>query len=712
MAARGAAPSREERRRLFEYLLERHLQIDVWDARTMLHVGTATVPLHGLLRQGRDVAEVLHEAAILRHSVYVAETLGLDVGADVNGAGRNLDSDSLRDATVGSLIVRFVNFARDAGGDGAGGAGAAGGFENRAPAVAKVRPMYDLEDGRVGVSNVVLEAPEGKYAAMSIQQLEQLERRKLARAMRLHQLQASSRAEEPEERAAGPAAAAGPGRPSYNVLREKILNDVTTCRSRSRHRVIVDTLRSTFCRRLTIRPSYGEAVYIEHEVVNPYGAGVTLQVLCSSEDVRFVRDAWEWKHHRAARGQLVGASRTGDSRVDDSLEDCVFADDVFFLHPYETTKMALKFQSFDAARFNHAAAAADAAAGAAAADAGARAGGAYVCKVKLVNPEGGQVVSILELRVEPRRMVVDHSLRFYAGEHEIWRIKFSVERMLQRFHTDLEVLNRTLGGSLRPAVKCSDRRVACELSEVKLAGAGVGHECHLRYKCGGPNEAVAFHVLVYTDQFMSQVLEVLQFFVYPLRQVDIKSVTGQTSNSAMVVYGRGTRSRKVRFFSSHADLRVTPSPVVLSPSSIIELPMTFCPQVPGRCNVFINIMDIQANELIDTVLVRSETVNPVITSNFDLILRLGSVVHKKIKLRNPYAAPRLFTVKTSHPHLLTFKEERMEMMPHEIRFVAICFDASGARGGIAGRHQVLLFVNDEEDRNEECFRIDLTVLTT
>ena len=54
----------------------------------------------------------------------------------------------------------------------------------------------------------------------------------------------------------------------------------------------------------------------------------------------------------------------------------------------------------------------------------------------------------------------------------------------------------------------------------------------------------------------------------------------------------------------------------------------------------------------------------------------------------------------------------MEMMPHEIRFVAICFDASGARGGIAGRHQVLLFVNDEEDRNEECFRIDLTVLTT
>ena len=32
-------------------------------------------------------------------------------------------------------------------------------------------------------------------------------------------------------------------------------------------------------------------------------------------------------------------------------------------------------------------------------------------------------------------MVVDHSLRFYAGEHEIWRIKFSIERMLQRFHT-------------------------------------------------------------------------------------------------------------------------------------------------------------------------------------------------------------------------------------------------------------------------------------
>ena len=53
-------------------------------------------------------------------------------------------SDSLRDATVGSIIVRFVNFARECSGSRADAADS--GFENRSPAVTKVRPMYDLED--------------------------------------------------------------------------------------------------------------------------------------------------------------------------------------------------------------------------------------------------------------------------------------------------------------------------------------------------------------------------------------------------------------------------------------------------------------------------------------------------------------------------------------------------------------------------------------
>ena len=712
----NAASTRDERRRLFEYLLERRLQIDVWDARTMLHVGTASVPLTGLLRQGRDVGEVLHEAQILRHGVYVAETLGLDP-SDSNDAVRNLDDDvnGLRDATVGSLVVRFVNFARES----EASAAHSSFVENKAPNVSKVRPMYDLEDSKQGVSSVVLEAPDGRYAALSISQLEEFERRKLARATRLHQLKQGGG--DVSRNASGVA---------YSVLREKILNDVTTSRSRSRHKVIVDTLRSTFCKRLTIRPSYGEAVYIEHDVVNPYGSGVTLRVMCNSDDVRFVRDAWEWKHHRAARGLLSGGGSGWDSRVDDSIEDCVFADDVFFLHPHETTKMALKFQSFNVERFTGSAASGTSRDTSTPVGDPVAAGplAAYVCKVKLVNPANKQVVSMLELCIEPRRMVIGHSLRFHAGEHEIWKARFGIERLLVRSTTDLEVLSKALSdGGMRPVAKCSDRRVACELSEVKAGGVGsssengghgtVGHDCHLRYKCGNSNEAISFYVLIYTDQYMSQVLEILHFVVHPLRQVDVKSVTGQTSNTAVVIYGRGTRSRKVRFFASHPELRVTSSPVVLSPSSIVELPMTFCPRVSGRCNVFVNVMDVQANELIETVLVRSETVNPVVSSTFDLLMRLGSVLYKKIKLRNPYQEPRRFTLKTSHPQLLTFREDHLDMMPAEVRFVSMCFDTSGAArafrgGGLSGRHQVLVFVNDEEDRNEECYKIDLTVLST
>lgn len=65
LAAQGLPPTtaaslvRQHRLRVARHLAEAHLQVDVWDADSLLPVGTLSVPLRGLLLQGQPSAEVL-----------------------------------------------------------------------------------------------------------------------------------------------------------------------------------------------------------------------------------------------------------------------------------------------------------------------------------------------------------------------------------------------------------------------------------------------------------------------------------------------------------------------------------------------------------------------------------------------------------------------------------------------------------------------------
>lgn len=50
---------------LVEHLSQRCLSVDLFDAESSLHVGTASIPLRGLLRQGREHAECVLKAAMV-----------------------------------------------------------------------------------------------------------------------------------------------------------------------------------------------------------------------------------------------------------------------------------------------------------------------------------------------------------------------------------------------------------------------------------------------------------------------------------------------------------------------------------------------------------------------------------------------------------------------------------------------------------------------
>lgn len=56
---------RAQHMRLAEHLAQRCLTVDLFDADSSLHVGSASLPLRGLLRQGRDHAECVLKVPVV-----------------------------------------------------------------------------------------------------------------------------------------------------------------------------------------------------------------------------------------------------------------------------------------------------------------------------------------------------------------------------------------------------------------------------------------------------------------------------------------------------------------------------------------------------------------------------------------------------------------------------------------------------------------------
>jgi hypothetical protein len=57
-----------------QYASKRHLAVDVFDASSHLHIGTVSLPLMGLLRQGREHAETLLKADVVPADAGVPRT--------------------------------------------------------------------------------------------------------------------------------------------------------------------------------------------------------------------------------------------------------------------------------------------------------------------------------------------------------------------------------------------------------------------------------------------------------------------------------------------------------------------------------------------------------------------------------------------------------------------------------------------------------------
>lgn len=68
---------------------------------------------------------------------------------------------------------------------------------------------------------------------------------------------------------------------------------------------------------------------------------------------------------------------------------------------------------------------------------------------------------------------------------------------------------------------------------------------------------------------------------------------------------------------------------------------------------------------------------------------------------------RIFRLATNAPGFVTVTPATLELGPGAQAAVGLTFDG---RGLAAGAVDVLLFINDTDDRNEDCYRISMRVV--
>jgi nephrocystin-4 len=96
----------------------------------------------------------------------------------------------------------------------------------------------------------------------------------------------------------------------------------------------------------------------------------------------------------------------------------------------------------------------------------------------------------------------------------------------------------------------------------------------------------------------------------------------------------------------------------------------------------------------------------MISRTFELSLPVGGGKgsSKRITYTNPYPHKKTFTLLTNMPDLLQFKETIIDVEGGAEHTIGLKFSPV-MKTGVA---EVMVFINDEDDKNEETFKINAT----
>uniref|UniRef100_A0A8C6FIF1 Nephrocystin 4 n=1 Tax=Moschus moschiferus TaxID=68415 RepID=A0A8C6FIF1_MOSMO len=659
-----------EQRWFARYLAMQTLQIDVWDGDSLLLVGSAAVQLKHLLRQGRPAVQVSHELEVVATEY---EQDAMVVSGDVTrfGCVKPIDVHTvvkgqlhLTLANVGHLCEQRVrrpsslppSRSRVISNDGVGNFMGGSLLTPGGPRLKNVVQAQKLADVDSELAALLFTPPRpGARGPQGIsQEGDAVRRRKLERMRAVRLRECGS---EPGRRGLGALA-----QQSLHAQHARDLQVIAAYRERMKAESIASALSTAITTQHTIHATLGAAEFFEFALRNPHNAQHTVTVEIDNPELSLILDGQEWRYFKDM------------TDLHTPLEEDMFhlrgsLAPQLFLRPRETAHIPFKFQTFSV--------------------------GPWASAQVLFRAGSGKLLAVFCLTVELQPHVVDQVFRFYHPE--LTFLKKAIR--LPPWHTLPGAPVGTSSEDPPLHVRCSDPNIICETQNV---GPGEPRDVFLKVASGPSPEVKDFFVTIYVDRWLATPVQTWQVHLHSLQRVDVSCITGQRTRLALVL--RGTQTiRRVQAFSSHPqELTTDPRGVfVLPPHGVQDLHVSVRPRRPGSRFAHLHLVDVDAHQLVASWLLCLSCRPPLISKAFEIKLPAGGGrgANKRITYTNPYPSRRAYHLHSDHPHLLQFKEDAFQVGGGETYTIGLRF-ASRQR---AGEEEILIYINDHEDKNEETF---------
>ncbi|XP_053173093.1 nephrocystin-4 [Scomber japonicus] len=687
-----------EKRWFLRYMALHTMHIDIWDSDSLLLIGSTAIQLKYMLRHGKSAVQALHEVEVLTTD-YVGDDTLL-ASADL---GRHSASNPLTVQTIlrGRLHIRTGNI------------GCPGGPSRRRAADVMSSLPHIITPRKV----------TGGFRGGSLcsRNILQLNARNAAQAQRLHRdeaymplLRRGIKADtitpaehvlnEPDggrrklNRMAAVHQREGKESPKVTDRTKEArlardLQPINPCEEHNKTEAIANMLSQAITTQHLLYTSLGSAEYMEFVLKNPFNVPQTITIYSDDSELSVITNTEEWRYFKAL------------TKTPTSLEENMFHLDEsapgprVYLRPKESIHIPLKYQSF---LCDHSMALQ----GPSFLPSGK---GSQMAKKNLSNivaaktikvtfkTDDGKPVAICQVNVEPTPHVVDQTFRLYHPE--LCFLKKAIRLPPWHDPTVGDPDTRT-----HISVRCSDPNIVCQ---TRMLVPGEPQDVYLKVP-GSPSPHIKmFFVMVFTDKWMAAPSQIWQIYVHFMERVDISCITGQRSCQSLVLRGKQA-VRKVECFSSHPqEIKVDPEGVfVLPPAAVQELQLKVQPWRAGSRFLYVNAVDVEHRRLVTAWLLCLSVHRPVLSKAFEVSVPVGGGrgSSRKITYTNPYTSSRKFLLRSDHPDLLQFKEDKFQIGGGESYTIGLRFAPSQSPGSV----EILVYVNNLEEKTEETFCVKVS----
>ncbi|KAL5014616.1 hypothetical protein ScPMuIL_008886 [Solemya velum] len=690
-----------ENQLFLRHLSQQILHIDVWDGDSLIIIGSASMELKYLCRGGLEAVQTTFELDVSTTEYH--DEIHQVVG-DVGFSG-GVKPSSIFPSLQGKLHVRIANVghpvdmrtvgvghmslpskslvvvSQTAGNSSFPGGSIANGFQTEGSILnqARVARAKNLRETNREVESLLFHKKEKDRQNEEITRGGNPEKnRKLARMMAVRQASAL------DEKAA---TVLNPR--TEKAERGRDLKTMEIYRLQNKKDNILNMLNQSIATENVIYPSFGTVEFFEFMLRNPFNVQQSISIEYEDSELFVITDAREWRYYK----QL--------NQLSTQVEESMFKPQPrsqhpeIFLRPKETVNVPFKYLSYLADHSVQPQGPVDPFRPHQQSEISSDALKSRVIKV-FFKTEEGKPFAILQIRVEPQPHVIDRTFRFHHPEHTF--LKKSIR--LPPLHS-LPGFTPVGGDRQQVFVRCSDPNVICES---KAKQAGEPSDVFIKSALGASPQIKRFFLAVYTDPFLSHPLQIWQVFSHALQRVDVTGVEGQISRFSLLLRGTQT-ARLVRCFSSQPqEMQLHPNDqFMLAAGAVHEINVAIRPMKEGNKFFYLNVVDIEYHQLIRNWLICVSCRAPMVSRAFELKLPIGGGkgCNKKISYTNPYPHKKVFVLYCNREDLVQFKENRMEIEAGVSHTIGLRFTPVMK----AGSAELLVFINDEEDKTEETFRI-------